>query len=342
MSSILATKLHKKRYNHMLYWFLERHRIHQSRMNGDPPPWTEDIVLRRNFFTNPYREHDRVTTWFRDNLREPMRNDSGVLFATVAFRWFNWPATGALLISSGGPAYGVFQEWDYDVAHNLLQEASEAKQKLFSSAYIIKVENGIPKHTSVCNQLEKWYLSRHEHLQAIEEADTLQAAHKYVRNIKHLGGFMAYEIVSDLRHTYLLEDAPDINTWCFTGPGAIRGLLRLRGEPSANILRSSIGNRSSLKGSLEDCQYLHSRLRDDLEAVMEGYRRITQPGTRKLYEPLYMVLPEIEMREIEHTLCEFDKYERVFNGEGKSKRTYDPQHTSDFLDEDEMVAFYNL
>jgi hypothetical protein len=30
------------------------------------------------------------------------------------------------------------------------------------------------------------------------------------------------------------------------------------------------------------------------------------------------------MREVEHTLCEFDKYERVRLGQGRSKRRYRP------------------
>ena len=33
-------------------------------------------------------------------------------------------------------------------------------------------------------------------------------------------------------------------------------------------------------------------------------------------------MPPLEMREVEHTLCEFDKYERVRNGEGKPRSIY--------------------
>lgn len=335
--SILSTRLHKKRYHRMLYWFLERHRIHLARCKGLEPPWTQDQVLRNNFFTNPYREHDRVTSWFRTNIRDPMADDEGVLFATAAFRWFNWPPTGALLLEAD-----LFHDWHYADACSILDEAVYAKQKLFSSAYIIKVENGIPKHISVCNQLEKWWDNADRHLQAIEEVGTLEAAHKYVRGIKHLGGFMAYEIVSDLRHTYLLRGAPDIETWCFTGPGAIRGLLRLRGEPASQILRSSIGNRSSLRGSLDDCQYLLGRMREDLEAIMDGSLTISSPGSKRAYKPPYMDLPQLEMREVEHTLCEYDKYERVYNGEGKSKRNYDPRLNDDFLSQEDMEIHYNL
>ena len=39
-------------------------------------------------------------------------------------------------------------------------------------------------------------------------------------------------------------------------------------------------------------------------------------------EWLHGQVPSLEMRDIEHTLCEFDKYERVRNGEGKPRSIY--------------------
>ena len=41
--------------------------------------------------------------------------------------------------------------------------------------------------------------------------------------------------------------------------------------------------------------------------------------------PLHLTkdfLPKLEMRDIEHSLCEFDKYERVRNGEGAPRGRY--------------------
>ena len=35
-------------------------------------------------------------------------------------------------------------------------------------------------------------------------------------------------------------------------------------------------------------------------------------------------VPTLEMREIEHSLCEFDKYQRVKHGEGKPRSIYQP------------------
>ncbi len=36
--------------------------------------------------------------------------------------------------------------------------------------------------------------------------------------------------------------------------------------------------------------------------------------------------PRLELRDIEHSLCEFDKYERVRLGEGRPRSMYKPSH----------------
>jgi len=105
---------------------------------------------------------------------------------------------------------------------------------------------------------------------------------------------MAYEIVTDLRHTYLLEDAVDINTWANLGPGGIRGIRRLLNLPldSAALPRCWQDVMSYL---LEECNIeLHNKIG----------------------------MPQFEMREVEHSLCEFDKYERARLKEGPLKRKY--------------------
>ena len=72
------------------WWIEERHRIFEKRKRGlSRDWWTEDEILRTYRFTNPYRENDRTTVWFRENIRDPLKDDNKVLMATVIFRWFN-------------------------------------------------------------------------------------------------------------------------------------------------------------------------------------------------------------------------------------------------------------
>ena len=81
-------------------------------------------------------------------------------------------------------------------------------------------------------------------------------------------------------------------TWANPGPGAKRGLNRIHGRPVDKHLKNDI-NISEMQVLLELSQ-----------------------------EWLYPQVPSLEMRDIEHTLCEFDKYERVRKGEGKPRSIY--------------------
>tara|TARA_R100000781_G_scaffold74024_1_gene46146 strand:- start:699 stop:1094 length:396 start_codon:yes stop_codon:yes gene_type:complete len=112
-----------------------------------------------------------------------------------------------------------------------------------------------------------------------------------------MGPFMAYEVVTDLRHTYLLEDAKDVLTWGNAGPGAMRGLNRLTGRELGYSKRSHdwVGEMQELYKIVQTKLPPHILQRNDMR---------------------------YEMREIEGGLCEFDKYSRIVKGEGRTRSIY--------------------
>ena len=127
---------------------------------------------------------------------------------------------------------------------------------------------------------------------------------------------MSYELGTDLRHTVYLNDAKDIMTWANAGPGAMRGLNR--------IFKRPLDYKSKKHDWNAEMQLL-------LEKVSETDFRnyLTQSfaydGSRfaKLYPNEFILhFPKLEMRDIEHSLCEFDKYERVRSGQGKPRGRY--------------------
>lgn len=118
------------------------------------------------------------------------------------------------------------------------------------------------------------------------------------------GPFMAYEVVTDLRHTRYLRNAPDIYTWANAGPGAIRGLNRLYGRDLNAKPKPEQTNAEMFKLMIE---------LNDLD----------EPGFNATFGEPRDVNHRFEMRDIEHSLCEHDKYQRVANGEGKMRSKYD-------------------
>ena len=66
------------------WWIEERHRIFEKRKRGlSRDWWTEDEILRTYRFTNPYREIDRTTVWFREYIRDPLKDDNKVLILDI-------------------------------------------------------------------------------------------------------------------------------------------------------------------------------------------------------------------------------------------------------------------
>lgn len=268
---------------------LERERIRLRRRAGLAPPWTEDPILQQFRFCNLRREDDRTTAWFRRCFRGPCWRDSRVLLGTVIFRWFNRIETGKLLLDPPldeelwpGEPVNLLLDWDPDAVRRRLRHMSP----LVTGAYMIKTPPGMSKLEGLIWCIGNVWRERDQLRCHLENRPRLQDMHRHLKRFPYLGDFMAYEIVSDLRWTYFLAGAPDIFTWAVPGPGARRGLRRLFGP----LVRGE---------ELEAMQSL----------LAEARKRDWPEGRAW------------EMREVEHWLCEFDKYERARLGE-RLKRRY--------------------
>jgi len=284
----------------LLYWIRERHQIYLRRKAGKPTPWTDDQILQTAFFTNPYREHDRTTIWLRENFRDEHRKQPSVVTGTIIYRWFNRIETGQVLLQ-----HGLLTRWKPRLAMRVLGELA----KPFTSAYIISTRSA-PKGTSkleaVCNYIDQVWNHRTRLPARIETCGTMQQTVDILKQYEGLGPFMSYEIACDLRYTRYLQDAPDVTTYTQVGPGARRGLYRLQGLQPKKRLNRNTGGTGWYGAS-------QPTLEDEIGTVQQVMQLIN--GGTKIRVPVF------EMREVEHSLCEWDKYERVLQGE-RPKRKY--------------------
>lgn len=93
-----------------------------------------------------------------------------------------------------------------------------------------------------------------------------------------------------------LRSAPDVNTWANAGPGAVRGINRVLGR--------------AVDASLKP------------EAALAQMRQLQHKLSREW--PSGEQWLALELRDIESSLCEFDKYERKRTGEGAPKQLFKP------------------
>jgi sRNA-binding regulator protein Hfq len=276
------------------YWQTERESIRIKKESDVlPSPWTDDPILQEFKFCQVFREDDRTTRWFRNHIREPMRNEEDVLMATIIFRWFNLIETGRTLID-----HDLLRKWNRKKA---IYEITK-QPKWITGAYIIKTPNGMDKVTGVAECVSHIWKARESILSRLHEnlakgESSLEATWLILRDYPYMGPFMAYEVVTDLRHTYLLENANDIMTWANAGPGAMRGLNRLTGR------------------ELDYSRKSHPWC-EEMQDLFEQVKKILAPSI------IFRNGANYEMREIEGGLCEFDKYSRIYKKEGRTRSVY--------------------
>jgi len=277
----------RNRLDLYFYWIQEREtiRINKEVLQHEPP-WTNDPILQKFKFCQVFREEDRTTRWFKRNIRNVWRDEPEVLMATVIFRWFNFIETGRTLIR-----HNLHIEWDRKKA---IEEITKQDQWI-TGAYIIKTPNRMDKVTGVSECISHMWNDREKLVDKILESKSLEKAWEILRDYPYMGPFMAYEVVTDLRHTYLLREATDILTWANAGPGAMRGLNRLAGRDLDFSRRTHPWN-------------------DEMRELWEL--------SRERLNPNLISLDRFEMREIEGGLCEFDKYSRILNEEGRTRSVY--------------------
>lgn len=292
-------------------WEREMTRVRRLRARDRNGPWTQDPVLQTYRFCNVRREHDRTTEWFREHIREPLRASPNVLWATVVFRWFNRIETGLVLKDSAiGLAQGLFEPSEID--RRLRHAIPDGPWT--TGSYMIKTPTGMNKIEGLLWCLGQFHegeaypvdydqpvgwTAMADALLADPGATSLETVHAWLTGFPFMGDFMAYEVVTDLRHTDLLCKAPDIMTWANPGPGAARGLDRIHGRPLGTSNRSKPSDRARLIVEMQELL--------ELSAKPGGWPQDWGPW---------------EMRDVEHTLCEFDKYERARLGEGRPRQLF--------------------
>jgi len=192
-------------------------------------------------------------------------------------------------------------KWNVKRAIQLLTERQNVDhEQIFTGAYIIpNAGRTDPKVQVICEALQVFYDKRDKLAKRIRKFRSMERTVELLSDIPTIGGFIGYEIACDLRHTRLLADATDILSWANPGPGARRGIHRLI-TGSADKVR--------------DIDYVR-HMRQLYIATRESH---------VLSEDIVKCEWPFEMREIEHSLCEFDKYMRVKNKEGRPRSRYRP------------------
>lgn len=179
---------------------------------------------------------------------------------------------------------GYQREWNPERINELLHWKAE-DGKIWGSAYVVTT-HGL-KMDKIDYLTERVMLSAADNIEAIGALDTCETVAEMLQKVEGISTFMAGQIVADLKNTpdHYLEKATDWWSFALPGPGSRRGMDWLMAR------------------KVPDRQW-YAEL-DNLRYVLNDVHKI-----------------KLCAQDLQNCLCEYDKYMRVSNGTGRSKRNY--------------------
>ena len=268
----------------LLYFIRTREAArHNKEVVGGPGPHVEDCIIGTSRFCNVNREHDAVTIWVKDWVRDVYApHGMNVLVPQVlAARIFNEPKTLTAIL----PVVDVG-----DAVATLKAMRAEG-QKIMRGAYMMPVHGSHGGGKTV----EEYYLA------AVGEAlkvdwtlcESLASVAERLIQLMGIGDFLANQVCADLRYTKPWETAPDWDEFVLCGPGSRRGIdrydkqERLGVKPQAHYGQRVLEIREEIWPDIDD-EEVHQALRDP--------------------------------NNLSNCFCEFDKFERALRGEATLRR----------------------
>lgn len=182
-------------------------------------------------------------------------------------------------------------DWPISELKRHLEARRAQDGKIVTGAYIIKTPPGLSKIDALLSLIhESWYRC-HEVILPNWNYDSLEKSWELLLCIPYQGQFTAYEIVTDLYYTKMLEKAKDVDTWANPGPGCAGGLGQLFYGDFDKFNRTSKSDREEM---IELMQF-QLELSKDNEFWPKKW-------------------PVWNMRTAEHTNCEYFKYVKAQQG----------------------------
>lgn len=283
-------KTAKTRVKKFFWWMNERHAIYLRKKKGEAWPWTKDTILQKYKFTNVFRQLDAETVKFNERINKLNMSGADKLYHMILFRAFNRAETYDLILKRSGALTNTRK------MKRALHKHADRGNKIFTGAYIITNAGSTEsKIDLMCDAMGVALRAKNKIYEEMMADGTMQGCTDILRAYPMQGPFTAYEVICDMRYQKgMLDKAPDRKKWANLGPGARRGINRIvSGKKKPNVFRSTV----------EYIEFMQELLK-------------TSPQYRAKH------VPPLEMREIEHSLCEFDKWLRVHNNEGRPRAIY--------------------
>ena len=279
-----------------LYWYFayERQNIFIKKLNGESAPWTDDLILQNYKFCNSYRVNDRISQYLLRNViyNKKAYSNEDMIFRIILFKLFNKESTWELLIKNFGDV--TLKSFDVNNYSKVLETAIKKGIRIYNDAYISCANKAFGydrKHDNHLALLNKIFNVDKSHIKIIN-AKTMEEAFNILKSYPLIGNFMAYQLVTDINYSEVVNWKEDEFT--IAGPGSLRGIKK------CFIDRGKLSNEDIIR-------YMYEHQEEEFKRLNLDFKRI---GNR----PLQLI-------DCQNIFCELDKYCREALPNLKSNRT---------------------
>ncbi len=279
-----------------LYWYFayERQNIFWQKLKGKPSPWTKDPILQEYKFCNSYRVNDRVSQYLLKNViyNGKKYSDEDMLFRIILFKLFNKESTWELLLNNFSDI--ILSTFDKDEYSKVLENAIKNGESIYNDAYISCANKAFGydrKHDNHLALLYKMFVTDRMQYKIIK-CTKMEEAFNIIKSYPLIGNFMAYQLVTDINYSNVVNFSEDEFT--VAGPGSIRGIKK------CFIDKGKLSNEDIIR-------YMYEHQEEEFKRLHLDFKRI---GNR----PLQLI-------DCQNIFCELDKYCRVKFPSLKSNRT---------------------
>ena len=303
-------------YNLFFETMFERHIIWYKRfIEQQTAPYTDDQIFQTTKFTNIYRELDRNTQWeikniFFDNTLDLRQ----MIWKIFFFRIINRIETFETFEKEYGWRHGLpnIEDYDNDIIYKAFADISDAGKAVFTSSYLVwqkpyvggrNVHYAYTVFPEIVNNID-------EIISNLQNAKSANDALKYLSTLNSIGAFVGYQLYIDLTyidtfsHLHLFDFKKDdaINV----GMGSLQGI---------RLIYPDIERKNIINGFT----YLKQVTASEFEKIAKE-RNIEFPYVAFAKNGIHITNEcNITITEIEHWLCEFQKYYGVLNPARRAK-----------------------
>jgi len=272
------------RLEHFFNIAYERHTIYIKKKEGFSRPWTKDTIYQNYYFCNVFRYLDKTSVWMIANIFNKHINEPDLWKHIFLSRYINKIETLKRLNK-----YETFKG-----KYDLLRSMQANKEKIFSSAFIVNSKG----QGGTWQDKISYIFTLLKHFEGIDfdKIIMIQDMFSTILPASGVGNFMAYQYTMDFTYTRYLHNALDQDTFTCLGLGAVRGIKRiLTGSPDSK------------------------KVKNELEIAIEILERWKKwIDWQNISDYNYCSFYELHLCDVEHWLCEYDKYCRG----GSKKRNY--------------------